>query len=151
MDLLFALKKIVGRFLLPLPLISMAFLAGLVLLWFTGKQKAGKALVTCAAILLFLLGTGILSRPLLSPLENAYPSFDAGHHTHADIRWVVVLGGGSFSSPHPLPTGLTSDSLYRIVEGLRILRQLPGTQGCCSPAAGPGRRTRTPTACAPWP
>jgi uncharacterized SAM-binding protein YcdF (DUF218 family) len=108
-----------------LPLISIAFLAGLVLLWFTGKQKAGKTLVTCAAILLFLLGTGILSRPLLSPLENAYPSFDAGHHTNVDIRWVVVLGGGSFSSPHHLPTGLTSDSLYRIVEGLRILRLLP--------------------------
>jgi uncharacterized SAM-binding protein YcdF (DUF218 family) len=125
MELLFTLKKIVGRFLLPLPLISLTFLAGLLLLWFTRKQKAGKVLVTCSALLLLALGTGLVSRLILPPLENAFPSFDPALHEAQDIRWVVVLGGGSFSSDHPLPTGLASDSLYRIVEGLRILRQLP--------------------------
>jgi uncharacterized SAM-binding protein YcdF (DUF218 family) len=125
MDLLFALKKIAARFLFPLPVVMELLLLGLILLWFTRKQKAGKVLVTCAAVLLLFLGTGILSKPLLSPLEDAYPSFDAAAHAHQDLRWVVVLGGGGFSSPHPLPTGLTSESLFRIIEGLRILRQLP--------------------------
>jgi uncharacterized SAM-binding protein YcdF (DUF218 family) len=125
MDLLFALKKIVGRLLLPLPVTLWLLLLGLALLWFTRWQRAGKVLVTCAAVLLFALGTGFFTRPLLSPLEDAYPSFDAAAHAHKDIRWVVVLGGGSFSAEHPLPTGMTGDSLFRIIEGLRVLQQLP--------------------------
>ena len=45
------------------------------------------------------------------------------------VRWVVVLGGGS-SSDRTLPeaTRLSEASLARLVEGVRLQRQLPGSR-----------------------
>jgi uncharacterized SAM-binding protein YcdF (DUF218 family) len=45
------------------------------------------------------------------------------------VRWVVVLGGGS-SSDQGLPASarLTEASLARLIEGVRLRRQLPGSR-----------------------
>ncbi|MGD1103403.1 MAG: envelope biogenesis factor ElyC, partial [Terriglobia bacterium] len=76
---MFLLKKIVSRFLFPLPL-SLEFLfVGLFLLWFTRRQRAGKALVTCGALLLVGLSNIFTSNALLRPLEQRYPPLVVAH------------------------------------------------------------------------
>ena len=57
----------------PLPLCLGLLLAGLVLLWFTKKQKAGKILASIAGILLLLLSHSVVGDLLLGRLESAYP------------------------------------------------------------------------------
>jgi len=46
-----------------------------------------------------------------------------------DVKWVVVLGGGHTSSPELQPNAqVFNSSLSRIVEGIRIHRELPGSK-----------------------
>ncbi|MGB9488546.1 MAG: hypothetical protein WCD04_20825 [Terriglobia bacterium] len=51
------LKKIFSRLFSPIPLCIEVLLAGLLLLWFTRKQKAGRIVVTFAAVLLLLFSS----------------------------------------------------------------------------------------------
>ena len=71
---MFLLKKIFSRFLFPIPLCLEVLSIGLLLLWFTRKQKTGKTVVTLAGALLFLFASPFFSDMLLKPLESRYPA-----------------------------------------------------------------------------
>jgi uncharacterized SAM-binding protein YcdF (DUF218 family) len=123
---MFLFKKLVAPFLMPVPVCLALVVAGLALLWFTGRQRAGRWMTTAGALLLLLFGYGFGTGRLLHSLERRYqPVADVGASA-GRVRWVVVLGGGS-SSDHALPEGarLTEASLARLVEGVRLQRQLP--------------------------
>ena len=65
----------------------------------------------------------------IKPLELWYPPL-LDISTLKDVKWVVVLGGGHTSSPE-LPAecpSLDNSSLSRLVEGIRIHRELPGSK-----------------------
>jgi uncharacterized SAM-binding protein YcdF (DUF218 family) len=124
---MFLFKKIVAPFLMPVPFCVALLLIGLLLLWFTRRQRAGKLFVTAGTLLLTLLGYGFASDVLLRPLERSYtPVATTEAATGRAVRWVVVLGGGS-SSDAGLPPAerLSEASLARLVEGVRLQRQLP--------------------------
>lgn len=127
---MFLLKKLLAPLLLPLPLSALLLVAGLLLLWVTRRQRAGKVLVTAATALLILLSYDAFSDRLLRPLESYYPpvaapAADAG----PPVGWVVVLGGGSYAEDAvPITSRLSESSLYRLVEGIRLHRQLPGSK-----------------------
>ena len=124
----FLLKKIVAPFLLPVPVSVFLLLIGLVLLWFTRRQKAGKMLVTMAFIVLALFSSGVVSDLLMRPLEQKY-SPSTNFEASKDIKWVVVLGGGSTVDPVlPLSTCLSAASLVRLSEGVFIHNRLPETK-----------------------
>jgi len=124
----FLLKKIVAPFLLPVPVAVLLLLIGLVFLWFTRRQKAGKVLVTMAFIVLVLFSSGGIPDVLVRPLEYKYPpvtNFEASK----DIKWIVVLGGGSTAVPGlPLSTYLSAASLFRLSEGVLIHNRLTETK-----------------------
>ncbi|MBW2596285.1 MAG: envelope biogenesis factor ElyC [Deltaproteobacteria bacterium] len=124
----FLLKKIVAPFFLPVPFLVFLLLIGLVFLWFTRRQKTGKMLVTMAFILLALFSSGWVSDVLIRPLEQKYSpvtNFEAAK----DIKWIVVLGGGSTATPGlPLSTYLAAASLFRLLEGVYIHNRLPETK-----------------------
>lgn len=126
---MFFFKKLVAPFLMPVPVCLALLVAGLLLLWLTGRQRAGKYLATAGALLLVLLGYGFASNSLLAGLERRYPPVADAAPAAGRVRWVVVLGGGS-SSDRGLPEGarLTEASLARLVEGIRLQRQLPGSR-----------------------
>src|SRR5208283_4125778 len=69
---MFIMKKIVSRLLFPVPLSLEFLLVGLFLLWFTRRQRAGKAMVTCGALLFLGLSNIFSSSALLRPLEHHY-------------------------------------------------------------------------------
>ena len=127
---MFLLKKIVSQFLVPLPWSAFLLLAGLFVLWLTRRQRLGKALVSLGTLLLLLLSYGAVSNRLLAPLEIRYPTYDAreGAAAAGPFRYVVVLGGGHSSDPClPASSQLSEASLVRVVEGIRLQRENPGS------------------------
>jgi len=130
---MFLLKKIISPLLLPLPFCSVLLIFGLILLWSGRRQKAGKLFVSTGALLLILLGYGVLTRWLLLPLERQYsPILTATTVTSPDgqpVKWIVVLGGGGvYSSQLPSPSQLSNASLARLIEGIRLHRQIPSSK-----------------------
>jgi uncharacterized SAM-binding protein YcdF (DUF218 family) len=130
---LFLLKKLAGGLVSPLSLILLAAAAGLALLWFSRRQRTGKWLVTAAFLLLVAGAYGWLGGPALRALEHSYQPLAA---MPRDVKWVVVLGGGTASDPSlPLVQRMTPATLARLVEGVRLQRQAPGAKLVLSGAA----------------
>ena len=90
---MFLLKKIVAPLFFPVPLCLEILLLGLLLLWFTRKQKIGKIIVSLGVILFATLSYNAVSNVLLRPLEYKYDSL-INLENVSDIKGVVVLGGG---------------------------------------------------------
>lgn len=70
--MLFALKKYLGGFLMPLPFMLLLILAGLLLLWFSRWQKTGKTLITVSWLGLVLLSLQPVADALLLTTEKPY-------------------------------------------------------------------------------
>jgi uncharacterized SAM-binding protein YcdF (DUF218 family) len=106
------------------------------MLWFTRKEKIGKAVVLIGVVLLGILGYGFISEVLLRPLEYKYPpmlKFDDAQ----SVKWLVVLGGGHTSDPQlPANSQLSGASLARLVEGIRLHNMLPGSKLILSGGSG---------------
>src|SRR5262245_30679541 len=142
---MFALKKLISAFLLPLPAALTLFAVAIGLIWFTERQRAGKVLVTVAFGWLLLLSLPLIGGRLVARLEKGqdplYPAErlaaatdDVGRHP----RWIVVLGGGHFAEPRlPAIDQLSTSALLRLAEGVRLYRALPGTRMLLS-GAGDG-------------
>lgn len=131
----FLLKKWVSAFLYPLPVLCLLFaLASILLLWGRGKwRRAGKVSLALGIVLFFLSAFDPLPVAVTRSLESTYPPLrDTGclEEFHgvaaADVRHVIVLGGGAYQSP-TLPPGsnLPSAGLARLTEGLRWAGLLP--------------------------
>jgi uncharacterized SAM-binding protein YcdF (DUF218 family) len=108
-------------------------LVGLLLLWFTRKQKTGKTVVTVAGVLLFLFSSHFCSGLLLAPLESRYPPFFITPGAPAavelkEVKFIVVLGSGfTGDGNRPLALQLDDGSIARLVEGVRVSK---ASNGC---------------------
>lgn len=130
-ETLFLLKKIVSPLFQPLSIILVLLASGLILLWMTRKKILGKIFLTLGTILLLLASYGFLADQLVVSLENRYlPLLDVKNiHNSQNIKWIVVLGGGALPDPRlPLSSQLGPSSLIRLLEGVRLHRQLPGSR-----------------------
>jgi uncharacterized SAM-binding protein YcdF (DUF218 family) len=130
-ETLFLLKKIISPLFQPLSIVSVLLVSGLILLWMTRKKNLGKIFITLGAILLLLASYGFLADQLVVSLENRYlPLLDVKNiHNSQDIKWIVVLGGGNLPDPRlPLSSQLNPDALTRLLEGVRLHRQLPDSR-----------------------
>ena len=131
---MFLLKKIIAPFFFPVPLGLEMLLLGLALLWFTRRQTAGKILVSAATALLLILSYAFVPNLALRPLEQQYPAVpdlaagQSGHGVRAG-KWIVVLGGGHTSDPKlPVTSQIGAESLYRVLEGVRLYQAGAGRQ-----------------------
>ena len=133
---MFLFKKIVAPLFFPVPLCLEILLLGLILLWFTKKQKAGRIIVSIGVGLIIIFSYGTCQDILLRSLENKYPSLINLQEVD-DVKWVVVLGGGHSSDPELPVTGqISKAALLRLVEGIRIHRNLPGSKLILSGGGG---------------
>lgn len=128
---MFLMKKILSRFLFPVPLSLEFLLVGLFLLWFTRRERAGKALATCGAILLLGFSNTFISNALLRPLEHRYPPFGivhAGADVHT-VAFIAVLGGWADDDPNvPVTSHVSPDLMVRLIEGVFLHREIPGSK-----------------------
>jgi uncharacterized SAM-binding protein YcdF (DUF218 family) len=123
---LFLLKKLAGDVASPLSLIVFVLGLALVLLWFSRRQRLGKLLATAGFLLFVLVAYGWLGGPALRALERDYTPLAS---PPADIKWIVVLGGGASADPDlPLAWRSYESTLARTVEGVRLHRKLPGAK-----------------------
>lgn len=133
-DLMFLFKKIVSQLFMPMPLILAFLLIGLILLWFTKRQLAGKILILFGTLLILIFSYSISTDQLIRPLENKYKPDDIqltnkrlSTEEGYIIKYVVVLGGGHTTDGRlPITSQLNEDSLVRLIEGIRIYRKYPG-------------------------
>ena len=133
---MFIFKKLFSQFLFPLPIISYIFIAGLLFLWFSKKQKPGKILVSIGVLLLLLTSYIGVSDRLINCLESQYHTLsiedilsNGAIENQNNINFIVVLGGGHASDPNlPIISKLNYHSLVRLVEGIRIFREIPGSK-----------------------
>lgn len=124
---MFFLKKFLSPLFFPMPMVVLLLAVGVALLWFNRRQRAGRIVVTSGFVVLVVLSYGWLTNPLLRSLEQTYPQPDAA--ALAQAKWVVVLGGGTFSDPAlPLTARATGATLARLVEGIRLQREIPGSR-----------------------
>jgi uncharacterized SAM-binding protein YcdF (DUF218 family) len=125
---MFILKKIVALFFNPVPLCLEILAVGLLLLWCTRRQRAGKVMVTLGTGLLAVLSFSFGPNLLLKPLESGYPPL---RHppAQASVPWIVVLGGGVNSDPTlPSIARLSEPTRDRLLEGIRLHREMPGSK-----------------------
>lgn len=124
---MFLFKKLIAPFLMPVPFCLALVLAGLALAWFTRRQRAGRWLTAAGSVALLLLGYGFVSSRVLATLERRHVPVTDVSAASGRVRWVVVLGGGSSADAGlPAVMRLSEGSLARLVEGIRLQRQLPG-------------------------
>jgi len=123
----FLIKRLLGDLLQPLPIAFLLAIAGLALVWLR-RAGVGKLLLTLGVLLLLALSYGLAADRMLEALEYRYPALlDAGGHR--GVKWVAVLGGGLISDPRlPLTGQLTEGSQIRVIEGVRLYRQLKGAK-----------------------
>ncbi len=125
---MFFFKKIVGSFLQPIPFCLSLLVLGLAFIIFTRKKKIGKVLVCAGTLVLAFFSYGGVSDLFIRPLEQKYPPV-TNFQSLKDVKWVVVLSGGSTVDPAlPLSTYLSEASLIRLSEGIRIHNRLPETK-----------------------
>jgi uncharacterized SAM-binding protein YcdF (DUF218 family) len=121
---MFLLKKIVSPLLYPLPLCFEILFLGLIVLWFSRKQKTGKVVVSLGVALLAALSYDAVSNALLRPLEYHYDSPENLGEI-SDVKWVVVLGAGHTSDSRiPITSQISGSSLVRLIEGIRLHKLL---------------------------
>lgn len=124
---MFFLKKFLSPLLFPVPIIVLLLGVGLALLWFTRRQRTGKVFVTSGFALLVVLSCTWATFPLLHSLERIHGT--PIETALAPAKWVVVLGGGTYADPSlPLIARANTGTITRLVEGIRLHRQLPGSR-----------------------
>lgn len=130
--MIFALKKAIAPFFMPLPMITLVLVIGLLLLWLTRRKTAGKIIITLGVVLLYGVSTNLIPDILIRPLENRYPPLRVHGASTAllqNIAYIVVLGGGHVYNPKlPLTGQIGGEELARLVEGIGLHRHLPDSR-----------------------
>lgn len=144
---MFIFKRIVLILLSPLTLALVLIATGLVLSLWKRHLSKSRVAILAGLVLLVVAGYGWGARGYLASRERVHPALDlSGGRTPAlaSVRHVAVLGAGHISSPDlPVTAWPGASGLFRIVEGIRVHRRLPGTKLIFS--GGPGL-DRHPTA-----
>lgn len=125
---MFLLKKIISAMISPLAVCLGIQLVGLYMLWFTSKQRHGLVLVTIGILIMGFMSFQPIPNAILGFLEHqnsailmVAASKDAQGEFDHFPKWVVVLSGGiNPDSSLPANSQLSSASLARLVEAIRI-------------------------------
>ena len=120
-SILFIAKKIISMLLMPL---SVGLILILIALYFLYKNnlKMSKIFMISSLLWIAVMSYTPFSELLLSPLESQYPALQ---EFPRDIGYVMVLGAGHTTNDKlPMTSQLGRSAMFRLAEGIRILRQL---------------------------
>jgi uncharacterized SAM-binding protein YcdF (DUF218 family) len=125
---MFWFKKAATLLLMPTSAGLILLWSGLILTWGRRFRRAARVLVAAGTLLLTILSFQPVANEIIKPLEMCYPAL-VDLQGAREAKWVVVLGGGHTSNPERPPNlQIGSSSLARLVEGLRVHSQLPGSR-----------------------
>lgn len=118
--MLFTLKKFVGGLLQPLPLLLLLMGVGLLLLWFTQRQRTGRTIILASWLALILLSLQPVADRLLLPLESHYPTSAANAAGEQSRLYCRAGRGYTYNAEWAPSSNLISNSLPRVTEGIRL-------------------------------
>lgn len=132
----FALKKILSAWLMPLPVVLALLIMVMWLLRRGDKTSLTRARRVLAAAVAVLFVTSLMpvAELALSALESDHHTLQAidgsvRDQTLPSVAWIVVLGGGhTYRANRPVTDVVGRSSLVRLVEGIRLHRQIPGSR-----------------------
>jgi uncharacterized SAM-binding protein YcdF (DUF218 family) len=141
---MFFAKKLISAFLLPTTVSLALLVAGLLMLWLSRRQWLGRLLATIGLGLLLLASYPPVADAFLRPLESRYtPLFPREELDKAlaqagkPIKWIVVLGAGHvLDKAVPANDQLGDSATSRLLEGIRLQRQMPGSKILLSGGVG---------------
>lgn len=121
----FFAKKTIGWLCMPLSVAGLLLLFGLALLWVGKRRNWAGLLLMLGMVAALAPAVSPVADRLLDPLEGQYePVTD--YQVLEGVRHVVVLGGGHRSDSRlPATMQLSDASLFRLIEGVRLRRQIP--------------------------
>ncbi len=129
---MFALKKLIGTWLMPLPLLLTFITIAAILYFLTRFKRTGLGLAAVSFTLLVLLSTNPVATRLAASLESQYTSYQ-----QQPVQYIHVLGNGHTTVDSlPITSQLLPTSLIRASEGIRIYRLNPGAKLIFSGYAG---------------
>jgi len=118
---MFALKKIIGTWLMPLPLLLTVFLLAALIYKLTRYKRSAQILFCGSFITLLLLSLDPVATRLAATLESQYPSYQ-----QQSVDYIHVLGNGHTTVDSlPITSQLTPAALARTTEGVRIYKLNP--------------------------
>lgn len=121
---MFLIKKLVATFAMPLPMTMLLLLLAAALAMIGWRRRA-RVLAGGAVALLLLASWAPVADALLGTLESRHqPLLDA--RSQPDVSHIVVLGSSYNANPHlPITSELGDSAVVRLVEGVRLWRQVP--------------------------
>ncbi len=124
MDLV--IRKLISALFLPVPITLLLCAIGLLLIFFSESIFWGRFLILLSFLVLLLASTSPVPNLMLQNLESQYTPLK---NIPQDIKYIVVLGGGS-SGQTDLPANnkLSAASMARLVEGIRLQQKIPGSK-----------------------
>ncbi|GIC79415.1 envelope biogenesis factor ElyC [Moritella sp. F3] len=118
---MFALKKIIGTWLMPLPFLLTLFILAALLYKLTRYKRSAQILFCSSFITLLLLSLDPVATRLAATLESQYPSYQ-----DQAVDYVHVLGNGHTTVDSlPITSQLSPAALARTIEGVRIYKLNP--------------------------
>ncbi|GAA3943728.1 ElyC/SanA/YdcF family protein [Litoribacillus peritrichatus] len=140
MEPLFIVKKLTVALVAPLSIALIIGIAGLINL-IRGRKKSGVFWVCLSLIVVWVSSFNPIANRLLLPLESKYTPYQ--YQAELAVGYVHVLGGGHMEGARlPGEVQLSSTSLARLVEGLRIANLHPESVLVLSGYAGIGSRNQ---------
>lgn len=119
----FFAKKLISALLLPVPIIVLLFAIGVFLIWFIPRFQLASKYLSLAFFILVLFSFAAVPSWLLGQLESQYRPLIS---IPKDVQMIVVLGGGvRENTSDPPNTQLSSATLSRLIEAIRLYRQQP--------------------------
>jgi len=109
----------------PLQLCIWFFVLGLILLWFSPKQRMGKLFVTTGLILLLFFSTSFFPGLMLGTMEKRYSFYSSEENKEmSDIKYIAVLAGGFVvDSAIPITSNFSYEGFVRLMESIRLQKK----------------------------
>ena len=122
------LKRSIEICLSPIGIMTLLFLAGLIVTATRRTSRMGRRLIWGGVWLYLIFLFTPLAEVLVSNLERPVPPM-LHPDTSAGIRAIVVLSGyGEDYSFLPVTSRLSGETIARMVEGIRLYRELPNVK-----------------------
>jgi uncharacterized SAM-binding protein YcdF (DUF218 family) len=110
----------------PIGFLSILFASGVLIGALRRQSRIGPRLVWSGAVLYLVFLLTPLAELLYASLERPYPPM---LHADKSVRNVVVLSAfGENTATLPVTSQLTGEAIQRMVEGIRLYREIPGAR-----------------------
>ncbi len=111
---------------------SLLLLIICLLLLLTRRHRFGIVCLLCSLTILFVCGYGVGTKKTVERWESRYPAMTDAKIASLQVKkfsYIVVLGSGHVSDKRlPETSQIGGSSLYRLVEGIRLMHHFTGTK-----------------------